>query len=557
MQINFLDTYTPSTLELNDQDVRSTREQLCNYTTVAFPDIANNPGTVVGDLIITPQSYVITAVQQGIQNVLSDLSLENVANGVVYNCDFVNQYIKNFGVNTSAYYPSSGILRLVFSINKDYELDRSTQFKIGDAIYSIYLPNKGNFTCLATDSTAEEGTNVSRLKDTGSGMWFCDVPVIGKVGEVNIPQGTMADINVIIPELFSITALVQFGSGIILDSLDNLAKKTQTTMFSASLNTRYGAIQYVNTTCPFVESTYALRDGDKDLLRTYKNKYGIASGCLDIFARSKSYEFTEQQQVKLVLNRDTNMLEGNWNYVGQPYHLESITHPNVPVKDLEDREIYSTSDPQLGLGAIAAYTKYEKLFIKLENNADFDLQLDDDGNEYSYFTVTYQTDPMFPAIQQTLENEDYAPINSNILVRGFIPIIISQFDIHYTKLPGVLPDLEDAKNRIKFYIGNLGAPNQFSIAEIAKIMQESGVNYMKNIDVTARVQWTLGSHIQNIDGELEPVLDTQIKSVDELRAYYPNTDKTLTYQDMYACSPKIIRYFVLENAINFKEERDV
>jgi hypothetical protein len=60
-------------------------------------------------------------------------------------------------------------------------------------------------------------------------------------------------------------------------------------------------------------------------------------------------------------------------------------------------------------------------------------------------------------------------------------------------------------------------------------MQESGVNYMKNIDVTARVQWTLGSHIQNIEGQLEPVLDTQIKSVDELRAYYPNTDKTLTY----------------------------
>jgi hypothetical protein len=55
--------------------------------------------------------------------------------------------------------------------------------------------------------------------------------------------------------------------------------------------------------------------------------------------------------------------------------------------------------------------------------------------------VTYQTDPLFDAIAQTVDNKDYAPINVNIMTRGFIPVIISQFDVIYTKLPGVLPDL--------------------------------------------------------------------------------------------------------------------
>ena len=567
MQIDFLNTYVPNTLELSNSDVRQVRQQLSNYTELAFPDIANNPGTVIGDLIVTPQSYIITALQKGMENAFSDLQLENVANGIVYNCDFTKSYIKNFGVDTSLYYPSSGVLRLILSEDKDYELDRSTQFKLGNDIYSIYLPNTGNFTCLSTSSTPKDGENSSTIKDTGSGLWFCDVPVIGKNEQVTIAAGSQALISQIIPELASVYALVDFSSGVLADSVQNLAKKTQTTMFSASLNTRYGAIQYLNTVCPFVESAYALRDGDKELLRTYRNSYGIASGCLDIFARTQSYEFTEVQQVKLYLSEDGQWLEGEWNYTGQPYHLESITHPSIDVKDLEDREIISSSDPSLNLGAIAAYTKHEKLTIRLKNLFDssqnslfsfnIETQGENKGKQYTYVTVTYQTDPLFRALASTVENIDYAPINSNVLVRGFTPVIISQFDVVYTKKPGVIPDLDTAKDKIKIYLGSLGSPNQFSMAEIASIMGEVGVNYVKTVDVNAKVQWSIGDKIQNFQGEIEDTLETIIRSADELRVYYPNQDRTLTSQSMYACSPNTIRYYVLENSIKFKEVRDV
>lgn len=563
MDINFLETYTPSTLELDIKEVQNTRQALSQYATLSFPDVANAPGTVLGDLIITPQSYIISALQKGISNVLSDLVIENTANGIVYNCDFVKQYLKNFGVDTSEYQPSSGVVRLIFSENKEYILDRGTQFKLDNSIYSIYLPNDGDFMCLQSTGTLKEGVNGCVLKDTGNGSWFCDVPVLGRVGEVSITTGTSGLISQLIPELISVQALTDFSPGVLSDSIQNLAKKTQTTMFSASLNTRYGAVQYINTTCPFVLSAYALRDGDRELLRTYRNSYGIASGCLDVFVRSNSYQFTEKQQVKLTLNTEEDCLEGDWHYVGQPYHLESITHPAIDAKDLEDREIISYSDPSLKLGATAAYTKHEKFKIKLKNlknaagDSMFPMTLDNDGNLYTYVTVTYQTDPMFLNIAQTLENKDYAPINSNILVRGFIPVIISQFNVVYTKLPGIVPDLETAKDKIKIYLGNLGMPNQFSIAEIAQIMKEAGVNYIKNIEVTANVQWSIGDTIQNINGELEKTKVTEIRGADDLRVYYPNKDETITFETMYACSPKMVRYFLLENSINFNEVRDV
>jgi hypothetical protein len=118
MDINFLDTYTPSTIELSTSDVLSTRNQLAQYTRIAFPNVANAPGSVIGDLIVTPQSYILTALEKGLERVLSDITLENVANGVVYNCDFVGSYLKNFGIDQAKYLPSSGVIRLIFSQDK-------------------------------------------------------------------------------------------------------------------------------------------------------------------------------------------------------------------------------------------------------------------------------------------------------------------------------------------------------------------------------------------------------------------------------------------------------
>lgn len=564
MEVDFLQQYVPETAELQQSDVLSTRMQLQDYYKASFNDLATNPGTVIGDLIVTPQAYLLEAFNQGLGRVLSDLLLDNVSEGKIFNCEFVESYLNNFVSKDLLNKPSSGVLRLVFSENKQYILDRSTQFRLGDHIFSIYLPNDGDFYCLQADQSLIEGQNGDVLKDTGSSSWFCDIPVIGNTGEVSISAGSTAEISTIIPELQQIYALDEFYGGIQQLSLENLAKLAQTTAYSASLNTRAGTVMYVNKFCPFVNSVFPVRDGDRELLRTYRNGYGIASGCMDVYVRSQSYQFTEVQQVKLVLDDTGEWLEGEWNYTGQPYHLESITHPGIDLIDLEDREIISSSDPSLGLGALAAYTKNEKLYIRLKNLKDsqgvslFNLQIDEDtGDSYTYVTVTYQTDPMFRPIQQVLENIDYKPINTSIMVRGFIPIIIKDFKIIYVRKPGVIPDLQYAQDQIKIYLGKIGAPTQYSTAEVARIMNEAGVLYIKDIQVDAYVQWSIGDKIQDYQGNEVQTLVTEIKSDDELRVQYPNPDQTLSATDMYACTPRILRYFVLEDAIKFKEVRDV
>lgn len=74
-----------------------------------------------------------------------------------------------------------------------------------------------------------------------------------------------------------------------------------------------------------------------------------------------------------------------------------------------------------------------------------------------------------------MENRDHTPVNSSVVVRGFIPVIIDSFRVVYVKKPGVVPNLQQAEDDIKVYLASVGAPSGYTDAEISRIMGEAGV----------------------------------------------------------------------------------
>lgn len=561
--LNFIATYVPDFSELTQEKLYETRERLTDYIQVKFDDVDLNPNTVIGDLIITPQTYTIAALETGMERFMSDLDLGNIAADIIWNCDFVSQYIKNFGVDTTASLKPSGVVRLVFTADKTYTLDRGVKFNFGneEELFSIYLPNLGPFIIYPVDTMIPAGVNGTSLKDSGSGVYFADVPLIGDTGELEdeITAGTNGAISVVIPELGSIAALGNFSTGIDSSTLPELAKRSRTTIYSASLNTRTGTLRYLDAVCPFVESKYAILPGDPEMLRCYRNSYGAATGCMDVYVRSTQYEFTEDQPIRLYLSGDGLRFEGKFDYTGQPYHIESLTHQDSNSLNIP-HTIISRNDK--GLGALAAYTIHERLELKVDatrdasNNLIYSTLVASDGRIYTDFRIKYQTDPMFASIAQTLENKDYVPVNTSILVRGFLPVIIYQFEVEYVREPGVIPMLSEASDKIKDYFGRLGAPDTYSDAEIARIMGEAGAKYVARINVQARVQWSVGNKIMDYTGNIVDVpSDPEIVSSSGLRVNYPARD--LTADDMYACSVRNIRYYLQEGALTFKEIREI
>ena len=590
MDINFIDTYMPAAAEISQDTLYSTRERLSSYFELATPGVETNPNTVVGDLIVTPQTYMLAAIEEGLNKFANDLDLGNVANGKINNCAFVAEWLKNFSIDSTDKLRASGVVRVTFNSPSAVVLDRSTKFNFNEILFSIHLPNIGPFTIYSPGTPRPTGENCTIMIDAGDGTYFADIPVLGELDlnaveeeevqeeetidvedadaepeveeeiEPVVTKGTEAIVTPAIPGSVTVYALNDFDSGSEVISIKDLAKRARTTLHSASLNTRNGAINYVSMLCPFIDCIYATHNGDREMLREFHNPFGMAMGCLDVYVRTKSYNFTEEQTLTLYLNEDETAYEGEWHYVGQPYHVESVTNENVDQPNI-DHIITSKNDRNLG--AIAAYSIHEKLFLSIPEATDehgdsiYNPVMDESGKFYATFTIKYQTDPMFAAVASSVECEDNRPVNTSILVRGFIPIIIYKFEVVYVRTPGVVPDLDLARKKIKEYMGNVGSPYVYTDAVIAMIMKECGAKYMKHINLQAKIQWTVGHNVMNYKGEIEPVPNSMIFNTDDLRVNYPGENADIEGTSMYACSVRNLRYWFMEGALTFNEIRDI
>lgn len=579
--LNFISTYMPSFAEIPAEEVSDTRERLVNYIRQGFPEMDISPNTVVGDLVVTPMSFTVSALETGLDRFMSDLNLANVADDVIYNCDFVEAYLHNFNVTPAAQLQPSGVVRLVFSQNKDYYLDRSIRFSFNDAVFSVYYTQADKpFRIHKVGVHTAAGEDGATLKDSGSDAYFADIPVVGVTGEVNVPASTSGLINSLVyPELGAITALTDFDPGAVTRTIPQMAADTRKTIYAASLNTRNGAVQYITTTCPFVDGVYAITTGDSEMLRAYDPDNALVKkNCLDLYVRSKSYAFEEEQPIKLLLKERDNgtvYFEGAFDYVGQPYHITSVTHPNVELADIPHSIIArATADAPADVPLIS-YTAHELTTLRVEygryvlngdirtfkpnarlENLDGSISIDTHGQRYAVFSVRYKTDPMLHAVANTVTSADNRPVNMTVMARGFIPVIISKYEVKYVKRPGVQVLLDEARDRISEYLTGLGVPDVYSDGPVNKIMDEAGVKYVKGINVNARVQWSIADKMVKRDSgeELDIKKGPYINTSADLRVSYKDQSEL---PSQYACSVRNVRYYLLDGAVTFSEVKEV
>ena len=110
--------YMPAIEDLSVEDLTDVRDRLSTYlrSHEAFADIDTRPNSVVGDLILSPLSHIMASMEIAMNRILSDIDLGNVSQGTIYNCDFVKQYLNNFGQGQVYEYPATGVVRLVLSL---------------------------------------------------------------------------------------------------------------------------------------------------------------------------------------------------------------------------------------------------------------------------------------------------------------------------------------------------------------------------------------------------------------------------------------------------------
>lgn len=557
MDFELFNNYIPGVDDLDPADVRDCRTRLVAYFQTIDPDINTTVNATVGDCVVTPEAIVITALETATGDLLSDLNLSNIAQGIIKNCTFVANYLLTFSTDSSWYLKSSGIIRMVFSVDKNYVLDRSTQFTLNDTIFTIYLPEDGSFYIRPAGTDRVAGTNGITLIDDGSGGYFADVPVVGSAS-VEVLANDTAAMNFLPDNLVSAMALFDFDPGTQENTLPELAQRTPLTIYSPSSSSRKGIIRFTEISCPFVKSVSATIRGDKEMIRDVVNPYGMGAGYMDVFALSKMYAFTEEQVIRLNYVDADDTFTGRFYYTGQPYFILELMVGSVPV-GRDGCTIYSqSSDIVKAYRAQAAYSPFEELTIVIPNTTQggtsiYPVRTDTDGTKYIQLSINYLTDPMLPEVSNILLAGDDEPQNMNLMVKGFIPIIIESFVVQYIKEPGVIPDLVTAQEQILNYLSTCTAPDIFSSAEINTIVKQAGGRVVTNVAVAAHVQWSIADRFGDKESYVEALTEPVITTIEQLNVTYPETGYDIT--TLAAIGFRNRRYVVVEGAIKFEEQK--
>lgn len=510
--------YFPKLSELTDTELQSARNRLESYLRAGWPDEDMRPGSPVGDRVLTPFAHLLVGLETGMGRFMSDLDLEQVSSGTIFNCDFVRAFIANFAVIDRDTLRSTGVVRATFNIDKLYTIDRRTSFKFGDNVFNLRLPFEGHLEILPAGSLPSISNNSLVLSEVGENRFSVDIPVFGTVDAV-VAVGDTGTINVDISELISLVAIADFATGAPETSLPLLAKKTRLRFPGAALTSKRNATSYLLNEFSDLVGASAINPGDALMLRASVNPLGIEDTRVDIYARSTQYDFLATQLIRLEFVEAQGEVTvrkfiGKLDLIGHPTVVSKITSAeNTAVSFIPGltADIFARSNsPVKAPFLTSAGTAYEELWVVFDMPTEEGSELlttitDSEDRRWAYFNVEYRHDPLYWSVAAAVGEPDTKPAGVDILVRPFVPVLLTRFNVNYVKKSGITMKLDQARAEILAYLRAVSYPDGYSDARIGDAMFYAGAVDVKSIDVAGRVVWSAGTKILAHDDTLPDV----------------------------------------------------
>lgn len=513
MTPDFITSYYPDLADVPNEDITSARSRLETVLAEKYPSLDTRVNSVFGDLVLTPHAYMLAAFEIAMGRFMSDLDLQNVAEGVIYNCDFVQEYLENFAIIDPENLKASGVVRLTFCADQDYTLDRRTRYSFGsDSEFTLRLPYTGGMIIKSSSGTLGAGVNTRKLAQVEASKWAVDVGVEGTMGSLtSIPRGTEGTTDIAITDLESVVASVNFKSGIDNSSLAELAERTRKTFYAATLSTRSGARHYLDKEFPELINASPVITGDAELMRSVTSLIGVPDGRCDIMVKSDAFAQTDEQIITFQYDPSNDFYAALVDFINPPLEITGI----YSISDLDTNlnsatyqaEIYSaTTDFAKAPMATAAYSPYEQLIVyimsppSLTNNVV-------GGDQFHDFKITYRTDPIIPIVSDDVSAPNNKPIGVDILAKGYTIIKLDSLTITYIKKPGTKMALDTARTEIYNYFRNLGYDNTYTDAKVADAMFYAGASDVVSIVPSGSIRWSVADKFIKYDVGSIPASD--------------------------------------------------
>lgn len=482
-------SYLPDQDNLPADKVNASVELSKALARIAFPDLDVRINTPFFDLFIAPAARERAAQEIALGRLLSDMDLANIREGIVYNCDFVEQYLSSLGVGPDRIVPATGVLLIQFAGAGPHSLPAHTIFGEGNT----RLQASNRFTDGIINFAAPPASADIPLFQVSEGIWAGEVPVSGVVDTdpadpEPIAAGETLGYDQEEEAVVSITTATEIDPGYPPLSLEDRAKLVPPVFPGLNTNTPAGLVSWVRTIYPNTKGVSPVVDGDIEMIRENPdNVFGLVDGKTDLYVRGSSL-VSRTLTVPVTRNGST------WSKVldaGSPILKVSSFRLHGTSEDLAFTVESETTDAGVLPADKVGYTEYEKLTLSSEAVIDAaDQVIPPSGSPdlpYAFFDITVLVDPHVTQVKDRLSRRDYSPVTGDILVRPFVPAFLDEIRIFYRRKSGKEIDKTEAVDELVDYILSATYPNVFETVTIGEILLYWGAAGVSDVEC----DWTI------------------------------------------------------------------
>jgi hypothetical protein len=505
---NFFLNYLPDKSEVNLDLAKSRRLAAATWLSAAFPTTSTSPGTVFGDMYVTPRAFDQAAFETAFTRLLGDVDLSNIASGGAFNCDLASAFVGNFETEATYVRPSRGLLRLVFDTDATVVLPGDIQFQINGGLFTPDVSFTGSVSILRVGTPTPPYQNAFPLRQLSPTRFVAIIPVTGSPEAVVTQDTSAVVVRYTIDGLVSAVVDRSFISGVTARSLSQRAKSAQSTYATSNGTTRAGMTAMVSRLFPEVSHVNIVMPWDKDSMRNGDVILGGQTG-IDVFVRSPYYDTDESQAVVFVKG------------IGDFLVAEVISkHPILRIKNIVALDgtfwepdtpacsVYIQSTSNLAPLGTCAGTEFQRVFVVVSTAGLSDLQSDTSLSETPGYTLTvnYTTDPMIRYVSDTMHAEGNRTPGVDVVVRPFIPIVVSSMTVDYRARSGIRVNAEQATREIHTFVTTCGGDDHMSFARVCEIMTYARAQDVADVSVYARAVFSCATYILP-PGNVNPVSD--------------------------------------------------
>lgn len=503
MNLSFTQEYYPSIEELTPEQITAAREQVVTALRPFMLDVDLAPGTPTGDFVVTPIAVYRAAAEEANNRLMSDLDLANVADGLIYSCEFVKAYLGNFAVYDVDNLRASGLVRLTFTSPLARELSRTIRFQFSntedDWTLMVADPNATALTILQAGSAHNGQPDTYVLAQTTANTWAVDVPVQGVLSGIPIEAGTAGAATEIAADLVGIAAAVKFMSGMPSASLSDLARMARKIAFSITAGSRASTKALVYRNWPESNMVSPVVPGDAEMQRMAAlSPLGLQAPAVDLYFRSARDMQRVTQNIRLDYVNATGapaakVFRGVLPLLHRPSRILGIEWSGTTTESkVISYRVFSKSERADLFGSAHCGTRFESLYAQLVPVLDVSstplipLSQDSSG-QYAIFTITYDCDPLLETVSSLLESPEYRPAGVDVLVKSGPLVLFEDLVITYAKKQGVKTTLNTARDRIVEYLRTAGHPDDFRVTELYDIVRNAGADKILQLTGGGRI----------------------------------------------------------------------